>query len=94
LQELNCSLQDFVPTIPDALDRGGYLKMRHQANALQLSAVGMPHVVPGETDAQFSGQHERRNVTVRARAMTADESDPTGGLEEESRVLRRALRPG
>src|SRR6476619_5001505 len=85
---LHGGFENFVMTRSNAGDRRRYSHLWHETDALQLSSVGVPHIMPGERHADRAREHDARDVTVRAFRLRANERGAVRGLEEEPRVLR------
>ena len=87
------AVEHLVLPLADPLDRRRHRDVRHQADPLQLAAVGVAHVVAAEADRGDPRQREVGDVAVGSRRLRADELRAVRRLEEEAGVLGLADRP-
>jgi hypothetical protein len=87
LQELDRAFQHLVLAFPEALDRWFDFDVRLQADALELSAVGVANVVPPEPHGESAGKDGDRDIAVGARRVTADEGRAASRLQKQAGVF-------
>src|SRR5579883_3479316 len=78
--ERHRAVEHLVAAGADAGDRGPYLDVGNETDALELSSVGMAHVVAAEGHRDAVGQRQVGDVAVRASGLRADELGAVGGL--------------
>src|SRR5262249_41479060 len=90
LDNVDRLLKDFVATGAYSGDGWPDLNVWNEANALELTAVGMLDRLAGEADPDVAGNYEPRNVAIGADTRASHQQCVVSGLEEEAGMLSLA----
>src|SRR6516225_8590727 len=77
-------LQHLVLASPDSCEGRPYLDVGNQSDPLELTAIGVPHVMAGEPDYDTSGKCQIGDVAIGARRAATDKTRTTGGLQKQA----------
>src|SRR5262249_42666941 len=92
IEETHRRLEHFVAPLSHTGNGGLDMQMRLDADALELPAVGLAHVVGRKSDDKVAGQYKEANVAAGPGCRRSDERHAGGRRQGHARMLRLALR--